>query len=128
MRILYSYFRYFLLGFFVQFIGFSQSNSTAKSEVINLSLQECINRAKANSFQNKKLQLQSKISRNNLSIAENERLPKISGGVVNYLNLGRSIDKYTNLYTTETIANQSYGIDMELPVYQGGQIQKNIAE
>ena len=91
-----------------------------------LSIQDCINRAKANSFQKKQLQSSLKIYRNNLLIAQNERLPKVLGSMVNYLNSGRSIDRYTNLYTEETIANQSYGIDIGLPIYQGGQVKNNI--
>ena len=91
-----------------------------------LSIQDCINRAKANSFQKKQLQSSLKIYRNNLFITQNERLPKVLGSMVNYLNSGRSIDRYTNLYTEETIANQSYGIDIGLPIYQGGQVKNNI--
>lgn len=121
-----SYFLLFLLWFFAQFNSYSQTNPTFKSGILKLSLQECISRAKTNSFQKKQTQYLSKISQNNLLIAQNERLPKISGNVVNYLNSGRSIDRYTNLFTEETIANQSYGIDAELPIYQAGQIQKNI--
>ena len=92
----------------------------------NLSIQDCINRAKANSFPKKQLQSSLKIYRNNLLIAQNERLPKVLGSMVNYLNSGRSIDRYTNLYTEETIANQSYGIDIGLPIYQGGQVKNNV--
>jgi outer membrane protein len=108
--------------FFIQEFSFSQSTPNAQK----LSLQDCINRAKTNSFQKKQTQSLIKISNNNLVIAQNERLPKISGNMVNYLNSGRSIDRYTNLYTEETIANQAYGIDVGLPIYQGGQITNNI--
>ena len=121
-----SYFLLVLLWFFAQFNSYSQTNPTVKSGILKLSLQECISRAKTNSFQKKQTQYLSKISQTNLLIAQNERLPKISGNVVNYLNSGRSIDRYTNLFTEETIANQSYGIDAELPIYRAGQIQKNI--
>ena len=105
---------------------FSQLPNQNNSSLPKLSLQECIIRAKANNFQKKQSQSLLKINRNNLIIAQNERMPKISGNMINYLNSGRSIDRYTNLYTEETIANQSYGIDLGLPIYQGGQINNNI--
>lgn len=105
---------------------FSQSPNQSNLILPKLSLQECINRAKANNFQKKQSQSSLKIYQNNLIIAQNERMPKVSGNMVNYLNSGRSIDRYTNLYTEETIANQSYGIDVGLPIYQGGQVKNNI--
>jgi outer membrane protein len=114
------------LHFFGLETSFSQLNFPKSSVIQKLTLQDCINRAKTNSFQKKQTQSLIKISQNNLTIAQNERMPKISGNMVNYLNSGRSIDRYTNLYTEETIANQSYGIDVGLPIYQGGQIQNNI--
>ncbi len=120
------YFLLFLLWLFAQFTGFSQKTPSGKSDVLKLSLQECISRAKTNNFQKKQAQNSTKIKQTNLLIAQNERLPKISGNMVNYLNSGRSVDRYTNLFTEETIANQSYGIDAELPIYRGGQIQNNI--
>lgn len=113
------------LGLFSTSSLYSQS-STGKSAITKLSLQECISRAKTNSFQKKQAQFLSKISKNNLQNAHNEKLPKVSGNLVNYLNSGRSIDRYTNLFTEETIANQSYGLDVEIPIYQGNQIKNNI--
>ena len=104
---------------------FAQSYNLHNLNLPKLSLQECIIRAKANNFQKKKSQASLKIYQNNLTIAHNERMPKIVGNMVNYLNSGRSIDRYTNLFTEETIANQSYGIDVSLPIYQGGQIKNN---
>uniref|UniRef100_UPI003750C803 TolC family protein n=1 Tax=Emticicia sp. TaxID=1930953 RepID=UPI003750C803 len=121
-----SYFFLFILGFFTQITVFSQTTINGKSDVLKLSFQDCINRAKTNNFQKKQAQTLSKIKQTNLLIAQNERLPKISGNMVNYLNSGRSIDRYTNLFTEETIANQSYGIGAEIPIYMGGQIQNNI--
>jgi outer membrane protein len=120
------------IGCYILFFIFIFENSYAQSPNQNnlnlpkLSLQECISRAKANNFQKKQSQTSLKIYQNNLTIAQNERMPKVSGNMVNYLNSGRSIDRYTNLYTEETIANQSYGIDVGLPIYQGGQVKNNV--
>ncbi len=106
--------------------AFSQLPNQINLNIPKLTLQECISRAKANNFQKKQSQSLLKINQNNITISQNERMPKVSGNMVNYLNSGRSIDRYTNLYTEETIANQSYGIDLGLPIYQGGQISNNI--
>ena len=120
------------IGYYLLFFIFIVENTTAQSpnqsnlNLPKLSLQECIIKAKANNFQKKQSQSSLKIYQNNLTIAQNERMPKISGNMINYLNSGRSIDRYTNLYTEETIANQSYGIDLGIPIYQGGQVKNNV--
>ena len=120
------------VGYHILFFIFIVENIAAQLpnqnnlNLTKLSLQECIIRAKANNFQKKQSQSSLKIYQNNLTIAQNERMPKISGNMVNYLNSGRSIDRYTNLYTEETIANQFYGIDLGLPIYQGGQVKNNV--
>ena len=115
-----------ILSLFSTLSLYSQSSTLGKSAIIKLSLQECISRAKTNSFQKKQAQFSSKISKNNLQNAQKEKLPKVSGNFINYLNSGRSIDRYTNLFTEETIANQSYGLDVEIPIYQGNQLKNNI--
>ncbi len=113
------------LAFFYYLI-FAVTATNAQSN--NWSLQRCINHALQNNVSVLQYQLQGEIIENNLKQAKLNRLPTLNGSGSHNYNIGRSIDPFTNTFSTQTIQSNSFGLSTGVLVYGGNLVNKTIAQ
>lgn len=93
-----------------------------------LSLQRAIEQAWANNIQIKQNGLQVESSKNQLAQSRYNLLPTLNGSLSQGLNLGRSIDPFTNTYRVGTINFTSYGLSASAPVFNGFALKNTITQ
>ncbi|WP_221393957.1 TolC family protein [Dyadobacter sp. NIV53] len=93
-----------------------------------LSLRECVELLTKNNLTYKQGNLQAESANAQLHQTKSLILPQIYISANNSLNIGRSIDQYTNEYIDQVFHYSSFGAGMSVPVYQGGKLQNQIRQ
>ncbi len=105
------------------FVSFS--SATVGQRVI--SLEEAYQRAVQNAPILKERQIQKQTAQTQITITQRQLLPTVNGQYTNSLNLGRSIDPFTNQFLTQTILGNNYGVSANYILFNGGQINEQIS-
>jgi len=87
-----------------------------------IGLEEVWQKAAQNAPVLRERQLSQQIAKTQIALTERQRLPAINGQYTNSLNLGRSIDPFTNQFLTQTILGNNYGVSANYILFNGGQI------
>jgi outer membrane protein len=93
-----------------------------------LSLRECVELLAKNNLTYRQGSLQAESAQAQLRQVRSQILPQISIGSGNSLNLGRSIDQYTNAYIDQVYSYNSLGAGFQVPVFQGFKLQNQIRQ
>ncbi|CAG5004778.1 hypothetical protein DYBT9275_03445 [Dyadobacter sp. CECT 9275] len=93
-----------------------------------ISLRECVELLSKNNLLYKQGSLQAESAEANLRQVRSQMLPQINISSNNSINLGRSIDQYTNAYIDQVYNYSSVNTGFNLPVYQGGKLQNQIRQ
>jgi outer membrane protein len=93
-----------------------------------LSLAECVELLSKNNLVYRQGNLQAEAAQANLRQTKSQILPQISIGSSNSVNLGRSIDQYTNAYIDQVYNYSSVGVGFQIPLFQGFRVQNQIRQ
>ena len=93
-----------------------------------LSLAECVDLLVKNNLTYQQSNLQAEASQAQLKQTRSQILPQISIGADQSLNIGRSIDQYTNAYIDEVYSYNAIGTGLRIPVFQGFKLQNQIRQ
>ena len=94
-----------------------QGNDTPDNLGAEWSLQECIETAIKNNVGVKQSELQVIGSRVSLEQAKADRWPSLNGNVGYNYSVGRSINPYNNLYETDPVTSQNYGLSANVMLF-----------
>jgi outer membrane protein len=84
-------------------------------------LERCINHALENNIQIKSQELSTQIQQNNLQQAKCGILPGLNAGANESFTFGRSVDPYTNEFSTENFSSTNFQISSSVTLFSGGQ-------
>jgi outer membrane protein len=93
-----------------------------------LTLAECVDLLAKNNLTYQQGNLQAEAAQANLRQVRSQILPQINISVDQSLNIGRSIDQYTNTYIDQVYNNNSLGSRFQVPVFQGFKLQNQIRQ
>jgi len=110
-----------LLLFFCLLPGLSQAQKV-------LTLAECVDLLSKNNLTYRAGNLQAEAAQAQLRQTKSQIFPQINIGANHSLNLGRSIDQYTNAYIDELYNYNSIGAGFQMPIFQGFKIQNQIRQ
>ncbi|MFN8346314.1 MAG: TolC family protein [Spirosomataceae bacterium] len=94
----------------------------------NLSLRECVELLTKNNLLYRESQLQAQSSAAVLQQYKSLQLPQLGFNAGQNLNFGRSIDRFTNAYIDEVYNTNYVGVGVQVPIFQGFQIQHQIQQ
>ncbi len=103
----------------------------AQNEVNNpiiWTLQDCLDYARQHNLQIKQLSLQEKVAKINHKQSKDDRLPNLNGTFSHGVNVGRTIDRTTNSFTTDAIQFSSLQLNSNFIVYNGHITRNTIAQ
>ena len=106
------------------FVGLSTSAQTNEM----WSLQKCIDYALEHNTTIQQGELQGDILENNLNQAKMSRLPTLNGSGNHNYNIGRTIDPFTNTFSTTTIQSNSFSLSGGILLYGGSQVNNRIKQ
>ncbi|MEM6265344.1 MAG: TolC family protein [Bacteroidota bacterium] len=92
------------------------------------SLEKCIQHALDNNLQVHQTQLAVSQNEAGLKQAQASRYPNLSGGANAGLNLGRSVDPFTNDFVAQTIRTSNFSLNTSVPLFSGFQINNSIQQ
>ncbi|TLV01061.1 TolC family protein [Dyadobacter luticola] len=84
-----------------------------------LNIRECVDLLAKNNLIYQQSTLQAEAAQAQLRQTKSQLYPQISAGVSQSINVGRSIDQYTNAYIDQVYGYNSLGINFQTPVFQG---------
>lgn len=93
-----------------------------------LSLAECADLLAKNNLIYQQGSLQAEAAQAQLRQTRSQILPQIYISADQSLNLGRSIDQYTNAYIDQLYSYNAISTGFQMPVYQGGKLQNQIRQ
>ena len=93
-----------------------------------LTLAECVELLSKNNLTYRAGNLQAEAAQAQLRQTKSQIFPQINIGANHSLNLGRSIDQYTNAYIDELYNYNSIGAGFQMPIFQGFKIQNQIRQ
>ena len=93
-----------------------------------LSLRECVDLLTKNNLTYKAGNLNAEAAQAQLRQVRSQILPQIYISSGNSVNLGRSIDQYTNAYIDQVYSFNSLGAGVQVPVFQGFKLQNQIRQ
>ena len=93
-----------------------------------LTLAECVDLLSKNNLTYRAGNLQAEAAQAQLRQTKSQIFPQINIGANHSLNLGRSIDQYTNAYIDELYNYNSIGAGFQMPIFQGFKIQNQIRQ
>lgn len=93
-----------------------------------LGLSDCVELLTRNNLTNRAGNLQAEAAQAQLRQTKSLILPQIFIGANHSLNLGRSIDQYTNAYIDEVYSYNAIGTGLRIPVFQGFKLQNQIRQ
>ena len=94
----------------------------------SMSLQTCMEVLAKNNLTYKDSQLQTQSSLAQMNQSKSQKLPQIGIGAGQNFNLGRSIDRFTNNYIDQFYNTSYVGLGIQVPIFQGFQIQNQVAQ
>lgn len=93
-----------------------------------LTLAECVELLSKNNLTYRAGNLQAEAAQAQLRQTKSQIFPQINVGANHSLNLGRSIDQYTNAYIDELYNYNSIGAGFQMPIFQGFKVQNQIRQ
>jgi outer membrane protein len=93
-----------------------------------LNLQQCVDLLIKNNLTYQAGSLQAEAAQAQLRQTRSQILPQIYIRASQSVNLGRSIDQYTNAYIDEVYGYNSLGTGLDIPVFQGFKLQNQIRQ
>jgi outer membrane protein len=112
-----------IAGMAFPFNGYVQVGS-----VQNLNLKQCIELAIQNNLQVKQSEVQMQTSGVQLKQAKDNLLPQINASASQGINYGRSINNFNNTYVDQQNNSGNYGINANLLLFGGLQLQNAIRQ
>jgi outer membrane protein len=91
-------------------------------------LQQCIDRALQYNIQIKQSSLSNDLNKIQVTQSAAAMLPNVSGNASQNYYYGRSIDPYTNTYTTQQVQSNSFSLSSNLTLFEGLQLQNTLRE
>lgn len=91
-------------------------------------LEECINYAIDHNIQIKQQALDIEYTENNLQTTKYSQLPTLNANINNNYSWGRSVDPYTNDFTTNNINSLNLGVSSNLLIFNGFQTRNTIKQ
>ena len=88
----------YYLAFYLCFLG-----SSAVGQSVALSLEQAYQKAVQNAPVLKERQLQQQTAQTQIALTQRQLLPNVNGQYTNSINLGRSIDPFTNQFLTQRV-------------------------
>jgi outer membrane protein len=98
-----------------------------KSQTV-YSLQQCIDSALANNISVRQTDLVMQANQVNLSQSRSNKLPSLSGNIYHGIAQGRSIDRSSNSYVTQTQDFADYSVTSGATVFNGGRLQNSVKQ
>ncbi len=92
------------------------------------SLQQCVDYAIKNNIQIKQTQLNTELSKTNLTQSEASVLPNLNANASNYYNYGKTIDQFTNSFATEKVRSDRYSLQANVTLFNGLQAYNTIKQ
>lgn len=111
------------LLFFILFASTVQAQNIEKWD-----LQRCIDYALEHNTSVQQNMLQGEILQNNLTQSRLGRLPTLNGSGNHNYNIGRTIDPFTNTFSTTTIQSNSFSLSSGVLLYGGSQVNNGIKQ
>ncbi len=93
-----------------------------------LNLRQCVDIAIKNNLQVQQSQTQMDVNRVSWKQAKDNLLPQINASASQGINFGRSINPYTNQYIDQQINTGNYGVNANLTLFNGLQLQNAIKQ
>jgi outer membrane protein len=93
-----------------------------------MSLQDCIETLVKNNLPYRDSQLQTELADAQLRQTQSQKMPSLGAGIGQNLNFGRSIDRFTNGYIDQVYSTNFVGINAQIPLFQGFQLQHQIKQ
>jgi len=93
-----------------------------------LSLAECVDLLVKNNLTYKQGSLQAEAAQAQLRQTRSQILPQIAITADQSLNIGRSIDQYTNTYIDQVYGYNAIGTGVNIPIFQGFKLQNQIRQ
>ena len=91
-------------------------------------LRECIDYAWANNLTIRQRDLDIRSSEVNLLQNKLQQLPNVNANANYGWNTGRSVDRFTNQFIQQTFNYNSWGINANVPIFQGFQVRNSISQ
>jgi len=91
-----------------------------------LTLKQCVDIALKNNIDINRSELDMQDSKVNLTQAQGNRLPFISGSINHGLSQGRAIDPFTNAYINQNLSYANYNLGANLYLWNAGSINNNV--
>lgn len=95
-------------------------------QVNTFSLKQCIEYAWMNNLEVRQFVLNSESSSIDLKQSKSNILPSLSAGAGQNYQFGRSIDRFTNQFSNQTIRSNNFSLNANLLLFGGFQTQNNI--
>ncbi len=113
---------YFFLNKFLFFIlVFSGTLAQAQESTSPKlwTLEECIDYALKNNISIQQTQLNTDVSKINLTQSEGNLLPSINASAGHNYNIGRTIDRFTNQFADQQVLSQNMGVSADITLFGG---------
>lgn len=118
-------FRIAFLLFFLVNILFAQEQKNFSA----MTLEQCIDHALKNNIQIKQSELNTDLSKVNLTQSQVNLLPSLNASASHSYNIGRTIDRFTNQFADAQVLSQNFGLSTDVTLFSGLQnintIQQN---
>ena len=85
------------------------------------SLERCINYALENNIQIKTQELNVELNNNQLQQSKLSLLPGLNAGASQNFTFGRSVDRYTNDFSTDNFSSSNFQVSSSLTLFSGMQ-------
>jgi len=87
-------------------------------------LQDCIDTALNKNIDFTIAQRNTQLAREDLEAAKASKLPDLNFGGGQFIQTGRSIDRFTNQFVVQTIASNNFQLSSNAVLYAGGQLRQ----
>ncbi|WP_228713763.1 TolC family protein [Arundinibacter roseus] len=94
----------------------------------SIGLKECVELLTKNNLTYREGMLQAEAAHANWRQARSQQLPQMSLDVGQSVNLGRSIDRFTNAYIDQLYNSNYVGAGVQVPIFQGFRMQHQIRQ
>jgi len=91
-------------------------------------LQECIDYALNNNIQIRQSELITDLNKDLKSQSIASMFPSLNGNATQNYYYGRSIDPFTNTFTTSEVRSNSFALSSSLPLFEGFQLQNTLRQ
>ena len=102
-------------------ISGSSTAVAQESEIRKWTFRQCVDHALQNNIRIKQSELNVAVGEANLLQSMANFLPDLNGGVSHGYNFGRSIDPFTNQFTTERIQSNNFSLNSSVTLFSGFQ-------